>query len=156
MICLILSIILYIIYITYTYIKYKPNCISKTYYCLKNENIFTIWLTLVAFLLFPEWVDISPINFQFLPFLSVISLVCVGLSPKYLKEDRKIHIIFSILTVIISLLWNIVSDIYIVPIILSILVIILTIFKANNLLFWVENIAFLNIYLSIILLKNPV
>ena len=149
-VCLVLSLIFYFIYISYTYIKYKPSCISETYYCLKKQKLFTVWILLVSFLIFPSWVEISPINFQFLPFLSVVSLASVGLAPKYLGEDRKAHIISAALTSIIALIWNIVSGTCIIPLVLGILVIILVLLKTHNLLFWIENIAFLNIYLSII------
>ena len=149
-VCLVLSLTLYTTYTSYTYIKYKPSCISETYYCLKKKELFTVWILLVSFLIFPSWVEISPINFQFLPFLSVVSLASVGLAPKYLGEDRKAHIVSAALTSIISLIWNIVSGMYIIPLILGILIIILAAFKAHNLLFWIENTAFLNIYFSII------
>lgn len=149
-VCLVLSIISYTTYVTYTYIKYKPSCISETYYCLKRKGLFTAWMLLVSFLIFPSWVEISPVSFQFLPFLSVVSLASVGLAPKYLEEDRKVHIVSATLTSIISLIWNIVSGAYVFPIVLAILVIILAVLKANNLLFWIENTAFLNIFLSII------
>lgn len=149
-VCLVLSIMFYTTYVTYAYIKYKPSCISETYYCIKRKGLFTAWMLLVSFLIFPSWVEISPISFQFLPFLSVVSLASVGLAPKYLEEDRKVHIVSATLTSIISLIWNIVSGTYVIPIILGILVIILAVLKANNLLFWIENTAFLNIFLSII------
>lgn len=149
-VCLVLSIISYITYISYTYIKYKPSCISETYYRIKKKGLFTVWMLLVSFLIFPSWVEISPINFQFLPFLSVVSLASVGLAPKYLEEDRKVHIVSAALTSIISLIWNIVSGMYVIPLVLGILLIILAVLKANNMLFWIENTAFLNIYLSII------
>lgn len=149
-VCLVASIIFYVSYITYTYIKYKPSCISETYYCLDRKWIFTAWMVLVSFLIFPAWVEISPVMFQFLPFLSVVSLASVGLAPKYLEEDRKVHIISAALTTIISLVWNIVSGTYVIPIILAIVLIILASIKIKNLLFWIENTAFLNIYLSII------
>lgn len=149
-VCLVLSLALYTTYTSYTYIKYKPSCISETYYCLKKKELFTVWILLVSFLIFPSWVEISPINFQFLPFLSVVSLASVGLAPKYLGEDRKAHIISAALTSIISLIWNITSGVYVTPLILGVLIIILAAFKAHNLLFWIENSSFLNIYLSII------
>lgn len=149
-VCLVLSLALYTTYTSYTYIKYKPSCISETYYCLKKKELFTVWILLVSFLIFPSWVEISPINFQFLPFLSVVSLASVGLAPKYLGEDRKAHIISAALTSIISLIWNIMSGVYVTPLILGVLIIILAAFKSHNLLFWIENSAFLNIYLSII------
>lgn len=150
LVCLILSVTLYTLYVSIVYSKYKPSCISESYYKVKCGHMFTIWILLVSFLIFPAWVEISPINFQFLPFLSVLSLASVGLAPKYLGEDRKAHIISASLTSIISLIWNITSGVYVIPLILGVLIIILAAFKAHNLLFWIENSAFLNIYLSII------
>lgn len=150
LVCLVTSLILYLSYISFTYIKYKPSCISETYYCLGGKGLFTAWMLLVSFLIFPSWVEISPINFQFLPFLSVVSLAGVGLAPKYLREDRKAHMASAILTTVISLIWNIVSGVYVIPIVLGILVIIIAALKVKNSLFWIENTAFLNIYFSII------
>ena len=149
LVCLILSVTLYILYTSIVYIKYKPSCISESYY--KVGYWFTIWILLVSFLIFPAWVEISPISFQFLPFLSSVSLGAVGLNPKYLGSDRTAHIITATLAVVISLIWNIVTKVYTIPLILLILVIILLICKVPNLLYWTECIAFSNIYLSIFL-----
>lgn len=151
LILLISSIVVYLGYISYAYVKYKPSCISETYYLLKPNSLFTIWAIVMAFLIFPAWVEISPINFQFLPFLSIVTLSCVGLSPKYLGEDRNAHIISAILTFTISIIWNIVTGTYIIPLILLGLLLVLLILKAKNPLFWAENLAFLNIYLSILI-----
>lgn len=150
MLCLIASIVIYITYIGYIYIKYRPDCISKSYYLLNNKELFTIWILLVSFLIFPAWVEISPINFQFLPFLTIIALSSVGINPKYLESERAVHIISAIIAVLISLVWNIVTGIYLIPIIFSVILLILYIFKVNNFLFWIECSAFSNIYLSII------
>lgn len=146
-----ISFIIYILYIIYIYIKYQPDCISQSYYLLKNGNIFTLWIILVAFSLFPYWVDISSENYQFLPFLSTCSLIIVGLCPKYLESDRKVHIIAASITCTLSIIWNIASGIYIIPLIFSIILIILYNLKVKNLFFWTENIAFLNIYFSILI-----
>lgn len=149
LVCLILSAILYVLYVSIIYIKYKPSCISESYY--KVGYKFTAWILLVSFLIFPAWVEISPICFQFLPFLSSVSLGIVGLNPKYLGSDRTAHIIATGLAVTISLVWNIVTGIYIIPILLLIGVIIMLISKVSNPLFWTECAAFSNIYLSIFL-----
>lgn len=151
LVCLILSIILYTLYVSIIYIKYKPSCISESYYKIKHGDLFTVWMLLVSFLIFPSWVECSPICFQFLPFLSAIALGIVGLNPKYLGSDRVAHIVATCITAIISLIWNIVTGMYIVPILLLIGVIILWFAKAKNLIFWTECAAFLNIYLSILL-----
>ena len=151
LICLILSVIIYTLYVSVVYAKYKPSCISESYYKIRHGWMFTAWTLLVSFLIFPAWVEISPICFQFLPFLSSISLGAVGLNPRYLESDRKAHIIAAGLAVIISLIWNVVTGVYIIPILLLIGVIIMLVSKISNPLFWTECAAFSNIYLSIFL-----
>ena len=148
---LVISLILYAGYITFIYIKYKPDCISRSYYLLKNKYIFTVWIILVACLIFPAWVEISPIYFQFLPFLSVCSLAIVGLCPSYLDSDRIVHITAAFVTCILSLIWNLVTGTYLLPILFCMILIILYVSKVKNCFFWAENLAFLNIYLSILL-----
>ena len=113
--------------------------------------MFTVWMLLVSFLIFPSWVECSPICFQFLPFLSSVSLGVVGLNPKYLGSDRVAHIVATGITATISLIWNIVTGMYVIPIALLIGVIILWLIRVRNPLFWTECAAFSNIYLSILL-----
>lgn len=149
--CLILSIITWLSYAVYIYIKYQPDCFSRSYYLIKHKGIFTLWIILVSFLIFPAWVEISPLSFQFLPFLSVVALGSVGVNPRYLHSDKTAHIVSACIAVVLSVIWNIVTAQYIVPLILVILVSILGLCKAKNLLFWSECAAFLNIYLSILL-----
>ena len=149
--CLILSIIVYAGYTSYIRIKYKPDCISQSYYLLKNGNIFTVCIIAVAFLTFPAWVEISPIYFQFLPFLSVVALTLVGLCPRYLEQDRVPHIAGASVTCILSIVWNIVSGTLLIPAILLIVLILLFAFNIRDKLFWTECLAFLNIYSSIII-----
>lgn len=148
--CLILSIITYIGYTTYIRIKYKPDCISQSYYLLNNGNIFTIYMVIIAFLAFPAWAEISPICFQFLPFLSVIALVLVGIYPRYLGQDRVTHIVGASITGILSIVWNIVSGALLIPALLLIVLILIFVFNIRDKLFWIECLAFLNIYSSII------
>lgn len=150
LVCLIASFLAYSIYIGIIYVKYQPSCISESYYKIKNKGLFTFWMVLVSFLIFPAWVEISPINFQFLPFLSVVSLSSVGINPRYLGSQRTAHIVSAGLAVIISLIWNIVTGQYIVPILCTIVLVILYLLRVKNLLFWTECTAFSNIYLSII------
>lgn len=152
LVCLISSIIIYTIYVGYIYIKYQPDCISRSYYLLKNGGLFTVWILLVSFLIFPAWVEISPICFQFLPFLSVVALGIVGLCPKYLESDRSIHIASAGITCCLSLIWNIVSGTYVIPIVLGILLIILYCSPIKNKFFWTECLSFINIYLSIFMI----
>lgn len=149
--CLILSIIIYTGYTSYIRIKYKPDCISQSYYLLQNGNIFTMCIIAISFLTFPAWVEISSIYFQFLPFLSVVALMLVGLCPKYLEQDRIPHIAGASVTCILSIVWNIVSGTLLIPILLLIVLILLFAFNVRDKLFWTECLAFLNIYSSIII-----
>ena len=149
--CLILSIITYIGYTIYIRIKYKPDCISQSYYLFNNGNIFTTCMVVIAFLTFPAWVEISPICFQFLPFLSVIALVLVGIYPRYLGQDRVTHIVGASIAGILSVVWNIVSGILLIPALLLIVLILIFVLNVKDKLFWIECLAFLNIYSSIIL-----
>lgn len=150
LICLIASIVTYSIYIGYIYHKYQPSCISESYYLIENKNLFTLWIAVVSFLIFPAWVEISPVNIQFLSFLSVVSLGLVGVNPRYLESERIVHIVSALLAGIISLIWNIVTGQYIIPIACTLVLVTLYILRVKNLLFWTECSAFSNIYLSII------
>ena len=148
-ICLVLSRAVFFIYISIIYPKYKPSCISESYYLLKHKWIFTLWVILIAFLTLPSWLDASPDNFQFLAFLSSISLIGIGIAPRYLENDRKIHISSTCFAALFSLIWTVITGFYILPIILSIVLLILYIIKIPNILFWIETSAFLNIFISI-------
>lgn len=150
LVCLIASFLAYSIYVGIIYKKYQPSCISESYYLIKNKGLFTFWMILVSFLIFPAWVEISPINFQFLPFLSVVSLGSVGVNPRYLESEKTVHVVSALLAGIISLTWNMVTGMYIVPIICVLVLVVLYILRVKNLLFWTECSAFTNIYLSII------
>ena len=149
-ICFIASFISFITYIIAVYLSYKPDCISNSFYLIPSKQAFTIWLIVVSFLIFPSWVEISREKFQFLPFLSIVALWIVGLFPHYLESERVIHISAAAITCILSLVWNIVMGIYIIPIILVICVVALAIFIKKNLLYWIEFLAFMNIYMSIL------
>ena len=118
---------------------------------LNNGNIFTACIVAIAFLTFPAWVEISPICFQFLPFLSVIALMLVGLCPKYLEKDRIPHIAGASITCILSIVWNIVSGTLLIPALLLIVLILLFVFNVKDKLFWTECLAFLDIYSSLII-----
>lgn len=147
--CLVLSRTVFFIYVCTIYAKYKPSCISESYYLLKHKWIFTLWVIAIAFLTFPAWLDASPDNFQALAFLSVISLIGIGIAPRYLENDRKIHISATCFAALFSLIWTAVTGLFILPIVLSIILLILYFIKIPNILFWIETSAFLNIFIQI-------
>ena len=75
----------------------------------------------------------------------------VGLCPRYLGQDRVLHIAGASVTCILSIVWNIVSGTLLIPAILLIVLILLFALNIRDKLFWTECLAFLNIYSSIII-----
>lgn len=145
-----ISLIIYLIYIIYIYIKYKPSCISESYYLIKYPSLFTLWIFLVCITLLPIWLEVTPDNYQFLPFLSTVFLIGVGVFPKYLHIDRKNHIISAIGASILSAVWGLLMQSYLIMYTFIIISLLLIFLKKDQKLFWIENTAFLQIYLQII------
>ena len=143
--------LVYITYIGIVCFNYgTPDCISRTYYLLKNGYVFTYWIIAIAFLLFPAWVGISAVSYQFITFLSIVFLCAVGIVPKYLDDQRVQHIIFTGIALILSIVWTLVSGVCIVPIVCVGVGILLTVLFPSKKLFILENAAFANIYLSVL------
>lgn len=154
-VCYILSFVAYIGYVTFCKIRYKTNmdCISSTYYLNERKWIFTAFIIFISFFLLPTWLEISEDNYTFLPFLSTVCLSVVGLFPKYLGDDRKIHIGSVMISAILSIIWNVVGGIYL-PLMMGVIFLLLfkLIFRNKDMTLITEIIAFLNIYLSVLLL----
>ena len=152
LVCLILSMLVYVMYISIVCFKYGvPDCISRTYYMLDNKRIFTAYMIAIALLLFPAWVSISGIMYQFITFLAVVSLCLVGLFPEYLSSQRTFHIVFTCIALLLSIIWSILSGMYIILISAVIIYIPLYFIFKQYRLFIAENLAFINIYISTLL-----
>lgn len=149
-----MSLFIYIIYLCITISKYgsKMDCISSTYYLNKKKWVFSVVIIAISFLILPSWLEISDDNYTFLAFLSTSLLSIVGICPRYLEDERRIHIASVLLSCVISLIWNLVSDTYILPIIgLIILLLYKVIFNVKDIALASEMMAFTNIYVSIII-----
>lgn len=129
------------------------DCLSSTYYLNKRKWIFTAFIMVISFLLLPSWLEISGDNYSFLAFLSSVCLSFVGLFPKYLGDDRNVHITSVFISAILSIIWNITNSVYI-PLLVGIILLLLLklLFRDKDLTLIAEIIAFLNIYASILLL----
>lgn len=150
-VCLILSMLIYFGYMAYVYCKYQPDTISKSYYLIHNRNVFSVWIISVAVMLLPAWLEISSADVTFLPFLSVIALCIVGICPKYLEQDRTIHITAVLAACVLSLIWNGVSETFAIPLVLAIPAILLCVCSVKDKWYWLESLCFTNIYLAVIL-----
>lgn len=149
LICLILSMLVYVLYISIVCLKYKvPDCLSRTYYLIKNKDVFTYWMISLSLLMFPAWVAISGITYQFITFISVVSLIGVGIMPRYLQDQKLGHILCACIAAILSVIWSILSGVYFMVLILAVTTSVLCFFYPKYYLFILENVAFMNIYLS--------
>lgn len=155
LICYIMSFTIYICYTIVCKIRYKSkmDCLSSTYYLNKRKWIFTAFIMLISFLLLPPWLEISGNSYAFLAFLSSVCMSAVGLFPKYLGDDRKIHIGSVMVSAILSILWNIASGVYL-PLMIGVIILLLLklLFRDKDLTLITEITAFLNIYASIFIM----
>lgn len=98
--CLIL-----ITYLVIYVIKYGiPPSISATYYKINNKLWFSICLISTSVLLFPVLVQQIPEGLQFLVFLTLGSVIFVGLSPNYRNSVliNNIHTISAYISLVCS------------------------------------------------------
>lgn len=151
-VCYILSALLCFGYIIAVQIKYSPSCISETYYLLPNGNLFSGWIIGIGATLLPCWLEVSPESMEFMAFLSVVALAIVGIAPRYLEENRKVHIAGACVAIGLSILWEWLLGEWMVLLLLVGIALIIYWMKRKNGLFLMEAMAFLNIYLSILCL----
>ena len=84
MICMLISLVLIAAYIVYaiSVMQGIPWSVSDTYYQLDKRGrpkwLFQAAMIVPAFLLLPAWLDVSPVEIQFLAFLSGAGLIFVG------------------------------------------------------------------------------
>lgn len=151
--CYLLSFTIYVTYVCVCVKRYgsKMDCISSTFYLNKRKWIFSAIIISISFLILPSWLEISGDNYTFLAFLSTVLLSIVGICPRYLEDERRIHIASVVLSCVLSLIWNIVSGTYILPIIgLILLLLYKAIFNVKDLALASEVMGFANIYVSVI------
>lgn len=153
-ICYLLSFTIYIIYLCACIKRYgsKMDCISSTFYLNKRKWVFGAIIISISFLILPSWLEISGDNYTFLAFLSTTLLSVVGICPRYLEDERRIHLASVALSCVLSLIWNIVSGTYVLPIIgLILLLLYKAIFNVKDMALSSEIMGFINIYMSIII-----
>lgn len=143
-----IAIVVFVVYAVITISKFGiPKSVSDTYYLWKEsgkgkwytETIFIITLFLVGFLPLPYWVEVSPTNIQFLPFLSCSGLVFVGAACAFKQElTKSVHYASAGVWAVGNIVWNVVCGNWIG--ILSGLVVALAgmVINRSNNLFWLE------------------
>lgn len=162
----ILVIIAFLIYWGYNmYILHLfgvPHSLSMTYYLFQEKKVgkkwyFPLMMFIVGFLLLPSWIEISNnSNLQFLVFLSVGSIFFTGSSPAFFssKLENYVHMLSAYMATICALLWVIfVANALHIVIIWLLIMLLFSIFTRSiksSYIYWIENIALLSTFCSIL------
>lgn len=139
-----------------------PNSLSETYYLYMNKKnwmriFFPIMMTLLVVLLMPAWLEISDgSNLQFLAFLTAGGIMFTGAAPAFKSNtlEKTVHSTSAICAATCALLWVIlVCKIWYIVLIWSAVVVfaaILTKTVKRAKVYWLETVAFLSTFTSII------
>lgn len=140
-----------------------PWSLSETFYKLKEQKewlrvFFPITMILISWLLLPAWLEISAsTHLEFLAFLAAGGIMFTGAAPAFKKHrlENRVHMISALLSALFAILWIIfVSKLWWVLVtwlVLIALIAIVTKTWKTSLIFWLETVAFLATFTSIIL-----
>lgn len=157
--------IAFIIYLIYNGIAIKlfgiPESLSDTYYLYKEKKdwmrvFFPLMMFSIVGLLMPAWLEISAGSMlQFLAFLAAASIAFVGAAPTFKNGgmDYKVHSISAYCAAVFSILWVVlVSKLWIMPIIWFTFITLLAILTKSvktSTIYWLETVAFMSTFISI-------
>lgn len=155
-----IGIAIFIAYIIVSVAKFGvPPSLSDTYYLYGGKPkgyIFTAVLWITVFCLIPQWISITPESLVFLVFLACAGLLLVGAAPIFKSRDDKWHQAFAIICAIAAIAWEIVMKQYIIlgsSVIAILLIALLTKTLKKGKTFYLEMMAFLSAFSSIIYLS---
>lgn len=166
---LILVLIAFAIYALYNIIVVGtlglPWSLSETFYKLKEQKewlkvFFPIMMILTSWLLLPAWLEISAsTHLEFLAFLAAGGIMFTGAAPAFKKHslENRVHSISALLSSLFAIIWIIcVSKLWwvlVVWLVLIALIAVITKTWKTSLIFWLETVAFLATFTSIILYR---
>ena len=139
-----------------------PYSLSKTYYLFQERKswqrfLFPIMMIGMGLLLLPAWLEISALSpFMFTAFLAAGGIIFTGAAPAFNNSqmENRVHTISAIFAATFALLWIIlVAKLWwfiIVWAVLISLVALLTNTWKTSYVYWLETIAFLSTFTSII------
>ena len=162
-ICVFIAFFIYLIYNGITLKLFGvPKSLSMTFYLLQDKKnwtriFFPIMMVGMAFLLLPAWLEISVGSlFQFLAFLTVTGIIFVGAVPTFKSSDLEntVHMTSAIVAAIFAILWVILVSKLWWTIVLWIATLGLTMWLTKTIkssyIYWLETIAFMSTFTSII------
>ena len=139
-----------------------PYSLSKTYYLFQERKswqrfLFPVMMIGMGLLLLPAWLEISALSpFMFTAFLAAGGIIFTGAAPAFNNSqmENRVHTVSAIFAAIFALLWIIlVAKLWwfiIVWAVLISLVALLTNTWKTSYVYWLETIAFLSTFTSII------
>ena len=165
MILALISLLIITTYVGVMIFKTKgiPYSISDTYYSLLHNYWFGACMIGTALLLLPASLDASTENSQFLIFLSVVGMGILVVSPNFKGSQKTAHVTGAAMTLVFSQIWVGCNSWYWLLLWAGFIVYIVIEMKRNwtghiisdfikcKPMFWVEVIALLTVYLSVII-----
>jgi len=154
-----LYIVSLIIFISYSIIILNLfgvlQSVSASYYSLKKYGdlgVFTMFCWGVAFPLLIYWIEFSQSDWNFLPFLACSGLMFVGASPAFrdLEFEEKVHTISALICLICSYLWALLFGNFYLALGCMLFSLVLYFISRKNRIYWIEMIAFMNIYVQLL------
>ena len=139
-----------------------PSSLSMTYYLFKEKKswmrvLFPAMMTLIVFLLLPAWLEISVLSpWQFTAFFAISGILFTGAAPEFINNplEKVVHTSSTIIASIFAIAWILlVSKLWwIILIWLEVVLLIMLITKTtkSSYIYWLETIAFLSTFTSII------
>lgn len=153
----IISLTIFILYNIYVIKEFGiPESISDSYYRLRNRGhkaTFTLFCWITSFPLLIYWIERYSTDWDFLPFVSCVGLMFVGTAPAFkdFELERKVHSIAAIICLIASYVWSLFFGSIFLSINFIFLTILLYYLLKKNKIYWIEIVAFSNIYLQLLL-----
>ena len=156
----IISILIFVAYITAIILKFKtvPESLSNTYYMLgKWGPLFTLMMFACAFTILPPMLEITNTLYQFVAFFCPAAICFVGAAPNFKRDkmENKVHTISACISAGFGLLWValLTKFWWLIPI--SMCVIGYLAYKTKTIesskTWWLEMIAFMSVYLALLL-----
>lgn len=132
--------------------------VSDSYYALKKHNIsapFTLFCWGTAFPLLIYWIELLPNDWNFLPFIACGGLLFVGASPAFkdVELERKVHSISAMICAVTAYTWTFLYGSIFIGINFILLSILLYFILKRNKIYWLELIAFTNIYIQLLIIS---
>ena len=157
-----ISLIAFIAYNSFVILTFGvPASVSDSSYLLKERNLsslftFFCWLTALPLLIY--WIEVLQTDWDILPFAACGALMFVGSSPDFKDEsiEKKVHNISTIICLSASYTWSLLyGNVILTSLCIAISAVLYFVLKhKDDKIFWIEIIAFINIYIQLMLLMK--